>query len=99
MAEVADLLLPEAVQLDPISGGALMQPDRPAIDGFASDSFRRFRGRIKYFFAQAGTTGAFRCECYGSGICRKHETSYRVFFPDLNLFTLKKIRGNLPLTP
>ena len=32
-------------------------------------------------------------------ICRKHETSYRVFFPDLNLFTLKKIRGNLPLTP
>jgi len=29
-------------------------------------------------------------------ICRKHETSSRAFFPDLNLFTPKKIRGNLP---
>ena len=27
-------------------------------------------------------------ELYSRTICRKHETGYRTFFPDLNLFTL-----------
>ena len=31
-------------------------------------------------------------------ICRKHETGYRKFFPDLNLFTLKKILRKSSLT-